>query len=173
MLDLEKVAERSAIDRSYDLRLALKTSRVRLCSQGITSGKSRPEIKIVEVEKIIEKHHHETSIDEDKLTALMRKIISEQNNSPVIAEQPKDNSGQILDAMAALQEQISNIKVTGIAGSEDDSISMSSIDPVKLAEMQAKAIDKMAGNIETGNKKQSKRVVLKNTNLNNLADELD
>ncbi|KKM23190.1 hypothetical protein LCGC14_1617740, partial [marine sediment metagenome] len=79
MLDLEKVAERTAVDRSYDLRLALSTKRLRLCSQGVVSKTSKPEVFVVE--KIIEKHHHHESgqqgLDEARLAALMKKIMLE------------------------------------------------------------------------------------------------
>lgn len=167
MLDLEKVARREAIDRSYDLRLALDTKRIRLCSQGIVSKTAKPEVRVIE--KVIEKHHHhETNtqtIDETRLAALMRKIMLE-NQAPAAAP---DASQQILEAMNALQAKIESM------GGDDSSsgIDMPSIDPEKLAELQAKAIAKLSENIEIGIKKPGKKVILKNTRLGDLANELD
>ena len=167
MLDLEKVAERTAIDRSYDLRLALNTKRLRLCSQGVVSKTSKPEVLIVE--KVIEKHHHhepeQQGLDEARLTALMKRMLLEHQAVPQAV--PADSSEQILQAMSALQAKIDAM------GGEDSSIDMPSIDPEKLAELQAKAIAKLSENIETGIKKPGKKVILKNTRLGDLANELD
>ncbi len=177
MLDLEKVADRDAIDRSYDLRTALGTKRLRLCSQGVVSSSPKPEVHVIE--KTIEKHHHhhteehhhKEEFDETRILAMMRAVMKEhqqpqQPQQPVVAGDNK----QVLDAVAALQQQIQSMG--GAEGSSNSDL-MPSIDPEKLAELTAKAVDKITNNIETGNKKQSKRVVLKNTNLSSLADELD
>ncbi len=168
MLDLEKVAERTAIDRSYDLRLALDTKRIRLCSQGVVSKTAKPEVRVIE--KIVEKHHHhETEIhtlDEARLAELMRKIILENQAAPQPAA--VDSSQQILQAMNALQS-----KIDSMGGDESSGLDMPSIDPEKLAELQAKAIAKLSENIETGIKKSGKKVILKNTHLGDLANELD
>lgn len=171
MLDLERVAERAAIDRSHDLRLALDTKRVRLCSDGVVSKTVKPEIQIVE--KIIEKHHHhevehhhheeKSGLDEARLIEMMKQVMQENQPAPA----PADSNKAVLDAMAALQQQIKSM------GGEDASDLMPSIDPVKLAELQAKAIDKMSKDMETGNKKTGRKVILKNTRLGDLADELD
>lgn len=169
MLDLEKVAERAAVDRSYDLRLALNTKRLRLCSQGVVSKTSKPEVLVVE--KIIEKHHHhhhgeQQGLDEARLAALMKKIIIENQAAPQPV--PVDSSEQILQAMSALQAKIDAMGDDGSSGTD-----MPSIDPEKLAELQAKAIDKISKNIETGIKKPGKKVILKNTHLGDLANELE
>lgn len=167
ILDLEKVAERTAVDRSYDLRLALSTKRLRLCSQGIVSKTSKPEVLIVE--KIIEKHHHYKSeqhgLDEVRLAALMKKIMLE--NQVASQPAPTDSGKQILQAMSALQA-----KIDAMGGEDSSGIGMPSIDPEKLAELQAKAINKLSENIETGIKKPGKKVILKNTRLGDLASEL-
>lgn len=164
ILDLEKVAERTAIDRSYDLRAALNTSRLRLCSQGVVSKTSKPEVHIVE--KLVEKHHHheQSSLDEGKIIELMKKVMME--HQPAV--QVPDSSQQILEAMNALKA-----KLDGIGGKGDDIQDMPTIDPEKLAELQAKAIDEMSKNIETGIRKPGKKVILKNTKLGDLASELD
>lgn len=169
MLDLEKVARREAIDRSYDLRLALDTKRIRLCSQGVVSKTAKPEVRVIE--KIIEKHHHhetETQIlDEARLAALMRKIMLEHQVAPAPAA-ATDASQQILEAMNALQA-----KIDSMGGNDSSSgTDMPSIDPEKLAELQANAIAKLSENIETGIKKPGKKVILKNTRLGDLANEL-
>lgn len=165
MLDLEKVAARSDIDRSYDLRFALDSHRLRCCSTGIVSRNSKPEIQVVE--KVIEKHevehhHHESSgIDEMRLMAMMKRVMAE--NKPAAG----DNQ-QVLDAVAALQKQLETMG--GESGSESEG---PSIAPELLADLQAKAVAKMSEDIETGNKKSGRKVILKNTRLGDLADELD
>lgn len=168
MLDLEKIAERTAVDRSYDLRLALSTKRLRLISQGVVSKTSKPEVLVVE--KVIEKHHHhetgQQSLDEVRLAALMKKIMLENQVAPQLA--PADSSKQILEAMSALQS-----KIDAMGGDDSSNADMPSIDPKKLAELQAKAIDKISQDIETGIKKPGKKVILKNTHMGDLASELD
>lgn len=164
MLDLEKVADRAKIDRSYDLRTALQTSRLRLCSQGVVSKATKPEVQVVE--KVVEKHHHHESqtLDEARLLALIQQAMQQSPRS-----RPQlDSSQQILEAMADLQR-----KIEAIGGEEVKNIDLPSIDPVKLAELQSKAIDKMSEDIETSNAKTGKRVILKNTKLDDLASELE
>lgn len=169
MLDLEKVAERTAIDRSGDLRTALSTKRIRLCSEGIVSKTTRPEVIVVE--KIIEKHHHHEpqvqTLDEARLVALMKKVMLE--NQPASQPAPTDSSEKILQAMNDLHAKIASMGGEG----SSDGVDMPSIDPVRLAELQAKAIDKISESIETGIKKSGKKVILKNTHLGDLANELD
>jgi len=129
------------------------------------------------IEKTVEKHHHhhteehhhdKETLNEARILALMRAVMKEHQPQTVVAA--GDNQ-QVLDAVAALQQQI---QLIGGEGKESvDSDLIPSIDPKKLAELTAKAVDKITNNIETGNTKQNKRVVLKNTNLSSLADELD
>ena len=162
MLDLEKVAEREKVDRSYDLRLALDTKRLRVCSDGVVST-----IKPKVVERVIEQHHYheqpQPAIDEARLAAMMRVIIKE--NQPV----PQQGSNEeVLNAMAAIQKQLEGIDAGDISRSD-----MPNIDPAIFAEMQGKAVAKLSENIETGNKKTGRKVILKNTRLGDLADELD
>lgn len=174
MLDLEKVAERTAIDRSYDLKLALDTSRLRLCSRGVISKTTKPEVQVVE--KVIEKHHHhhqeaqqQNQLDEARIEALLKKIILEnQTPAQTVVQQSPDSSQQLLDMMDSLKQ-----KIESMGGKDSSETDIPSIDPEKLAELQARAIDKMSKGIETGNKKPGKKVILKNTNLGNLASELD
>ena len=168
MLDLEKVSERSAIERSHDLRLALNTSKLRLCSQGVVTH-TKP------IEKIIEKHHYHNEtitntttpvgIDEDKLVEVVRKVM--QENKP----QSVDNT-QVLDAVTALQKQISSLNTGNSSVSDNNNQNDLSIDMEQLANMQSKAIEKIGLDIETGTKKTGKKIVLKNTQSTNLADEL-
>ena len=167
MLDLEKVSERSAIERSHDLRLALNTSKLRLCSQGVVTH-TKP------IEKIIEKHHYHNEtitntttpvgIDEDKLVEVVRKVM--QENKP----QSVDNT-QVLDAVTALQKQISSLN-TGSKSTLEETQNDLSIDIEQLANMQSKAIERIGLNIETGTKKTGKKIILKNMQSGNLADEL-
>ena len=96
----------------------------------------------------------------------MKKIMLENQALP--QQTAPDSSKQILEAMSVLQA-----KIESMGGDDNSSLDMPAIDPVRLAELQAKAIDKMSENIETGIKKPGKKVILKNTNLGDLANELD
>lgn len=154
MLDLERVADRPAIQRSHDLKTALNTSKLRLCSHGVIL-KSKPEIQVIE--RIIEKE----GIDEDKLREILQQIVSEKPQTTVV-----DPSQALLAALAALEK-----KISAIGGKEDEG-DMPTIDPALLAELQSKAISKISESIETGVKKPGKKVILKDTGLDDLADEL-
>ena len=166
MLDLEKVAHREDVSRSRDLRSALKSAMLRLMSNSVVKQKKEPEVKIVE--RIIEKHHTETTIDEARLEAIMRKILSEKSTPPTQIQEsiPTD---KILDAVAALQQKIDTLGT----GKEESLLDMPGIDPERLADLQSKVIEEMSKNIETGVRKTGKKVKLKDTNLSDLASELD
>lgn len=170
MLDLEKVAHREDVSRSRDLRNALKSARLRLMSNSVAKQPKVPEVRIIEriIEKQVEKHHTETIIDEGKLEAIMRKILSEQPKPPTqIQESVPVN--KILDAFAALQQKIDTFGTD----KKDSLLDMPNIDPERLADLQSKAIEQISKNIETGVRKTGKKVKLKDTNLSDLASELD
>jgi len=163
MLDLEKVAHREAIERSADLRAAKKSSRLRLIGNDVAS---KPKLKPAETsvinqitERIIEKPS-ENNLDEEKLEAIMRKILSEQ-----IQPSAAVNTDQILDAVIALKKQL--------ATTDKSSPDMPNIDPTQFADLQSKAVEKLSETIETGVKKTPKKVKLKNTKSSDLANELD
>ncbi len=165
ILDLEKIAHREAVDRSADLRTALKSSRLKLMSNSVLNKKPEKEIQIVE--RIIEKHIEKPSedgIDEEKLEAIMRRLLEEKIKQPVA---PQDNTSVILNAVAALKEQLAKM------GSEDGISDMPDIDPALFADLQSKAVEKISETIETGVKKTPKKVKLKNTRSTDLANELD
>ena len=180
MLDLEKVADRNRIDRSYDLRTALHTSRVRLMSHSAKRKKAPPP-PVVErvIEKVIEKHHHHETqhhheqvkgIDEAKLAEMMAKILQENQPAQVVqAPAPAADSDAVLKAMAALQEQIANM-----GGSEPGVGDMPDIDPEHWANLQSAAIEKLSQDVEAGNVKTGKKVILKSSKkLDDLASELE
>jgi len=165
MLDLEKVTDRSRIDRSYDLRSALHTSRLRLVSHSAVLKHIPQPIQEKVVERVIEKHHHEQVFDETKLAEIMVKILKE--NQPTI--QAPIDSGAVLKAVEALQKQISKI-----GASSDNNTDMPDIDLEHWADLQSKAIEKLSENVESGNIKSGKKVILKSSKkLDDLANELD
>ncbi len=173
MLDLEKLAERTDIDRSYDLRTALHTSRLKLLSHKVRKKAPVPVPAPVVVERVIEKHHHtetKNMMDEARLEEMMRKILSEQKQPEPAPAQP-DSSNAILSAVAALNQKIESLQTVGPA--ERDSIGEPIIDPVRLAELKALAIERISKEIKTTHVKSGKKVILKNTGLSNLADELE
>jgi len=155
MLDLEKVADRLRIDRSKDLRSALDTQKLRICSQGVLTKSVTPTVQT------IEHHHHAQNLDEVKLADLMRRVIQEQSLSV-----NNVTNVQLLQILEALQKKLDTIS-TG-----EDTTDVPTMAPEKLAELQGKVIDKMSDNIETGIRKSGKKVILKNTKLGDLAHEL-
>lgn len=167
MLDLEKVALREAIDRSGDLKFALSTAKLRLLNSGIIRENGLTSTQ----ERVIEKHHYiereKTDLTEAKMMAMMRKLIQEQKNT----SNSNNVDQQVLDAVTALKNQISSLNISGETTTKGG-IEMPSIDPVKLAELQSKAITKVSENLKTGNVKNKRKVILKNTKLDDLANEL-
>jgi hypothetical protein len=164
ILDLEKVASHDAVVRSYDLKLALSSGRLRLCNN---AEKKPPQPQIVE--KIVEHHHHhntqvapaEPSLDADKLLSMMEKLLRENNNSI---------NAHVAQAVNDLKDQIA---VTPRAVEQRTEVEDIGIDPQKLAELKSKAIDKMTDEMETNtNTKMSKKVSIK-ANMADLADELN
>ena len=167
ILDLEKVATHEAIIRSYDLKLALDSARLRLCNNSV---KKQPKI----VEKIVEHHHHHTehhttlapvaepAMDTDKLLSMMGKMLKENNNSI---------NAQVVQAVNDLKDQIAAAPRTSDSKNIDPEDV--GIDPQKLAELKSIAIDKMTDSMETNViNKTGKKLSIK-SNLNDLADELN
>lgn len=152
-LDLEKIAARPAIDHSHDLRTAIDSKRLRLCSP-VTIDKPKAE-KPIEVQPAIH------ILDEAKLTEVMRNLLKE-----IQPNQVQHSNKDVLDAVAALHKQLATNNPTEITSDYN-------IDPEQLAELQSAAIAKISEGIETSSKKSNKKVVLKNTGLGNLANELD
>ena len=173
LLDLEKVAKISAIQSSHDLRTALKSSVLKLVRQEVVriAPAPLPEVRIVEVEKVIEKHHHHHNpapapdnpgLDEAKILSIMRQVMNEGKKSD-----QTDDMKLVLSAMQSLQDKMSNIN----SGSDKLDNTMPDIDPKKFAEMQAKAIESIK--IETSNTEKLKKIVIKTEKkLGDLASEL-
>jgi hypothetical protein len=165
ILDLERVASRSAIDASLDLKHALKTKSVQLGRH--TTVHVKPSPQIIEREKIVERE-----IDEHKLANIIRNVVSEE-----IGKIPQPEKHQEIvkpfdfnDLFNQIRDQINSIK---IKQEPQKSLDTMGIKPEQFAEISQKSIDKITEDIETG-KSQKKKVVqiINKDKLEDLAGQL-
>lgn len=174
ILDLEKVATRESIDRSPDLKFALRTKRLQMGRHSVIHTKAyKPNVApthVIERETVIEKE-----LDEEKMAAVIRKVLAE-NEKPVAPVQPKENIKEEVEkaVKSGMGELISSIReqLNNVQASPSQKQSPFPIDPAKFAEISQKSIDKVAKEIETGDTKKPKKIQFINKDLKGLADEL-
>ena len=170
VLDLEKVVSRSAIDSSRDLKNALHYKWLQLGKHSIirTRAKSPPP-QIVERRTI---QRIEKEIDEDKLAALIRRVIQEEsqgNKAPDIGEDLKGMvQGSIDTLISSIQDKLGSIQHQ----KEGEEVEEVVIDPAKFAEISQRAIEKISEDIETSGPKKPKKINIRNKNIQDLAGEL-
>ncbi len=178
-LDLESVSGRDKVDRSFDLRQALSTKRLRIVKQTVRKKpKSRDHhhhytTKVIE--KIVEIPSapvpQAPTLDEEKIALLIKGLLDKQKSTQ--AAQDPEQLDQIADMIGSLKSQIDSLKLNQGA-SEDDSFLDPSIDGEKIAAIQREAVDKMFKEIETESTRKPRKVAIVNRkNLSDLADELD
>lgn len=153
ILDLERVAQRSDIENSNDLRRSLENGpnrSLQFVKQTVVRLPDRASPRV------------EDKLDENRLKEMIEKTIKDQLES-----MPQNNLEDVIaramtKAMGALQGK------TTVTSEPIET----EIDPEKLAEMQQRAIEKMSGEITT-TIRQGKRIKLQETkDLKNLANEL-
>jgi len=168
ILDLEKIAHRDQIERSYDLKVALTKKYLRLIKHSVITVHQVPKQKNPTPEII----HHVEKFDDEKLLSLIKETISEE-----IQKQKSEDIGSTLkhaissgvkDLQESIRNQINNIKISPDSHVETEVI----IDPEKLAELQQKPISKITESIETSGSSKGKKINVINSNVKNLADEL-
>lgn len=170
ILDLEKVAHRDIIDRSYNLRHALDNGQLRLVKYSVVKTHAQQtevseKIRIVETDKL----------DDNRLRDLIRQTITEEigktHTNDVEGTIKRVISSSVMDLRDSIRDQINTLTVPGRIidkTSEEEQF----IDPAKLAEMQQKSIKKMTEEIETGGKQEGKKINIKNSNIRDLASDL-
>lgn len=173
ILDLEKVAHRDAIDRSYNLRQAIDSNQLRLVKYSVVKTHAHPNQDVSDRIRIIEKD----KLDDNRLIDLIRQTITEEMGRN---QRPTENvegaikrviSSSVMDLKDAIRDQINNLSVPGGVVNKTPEEEQF-IDPAKLAEMQQKSIKKMTEEIETGGKQESKKIKITNSNIRDLASEL-
>jgi len=157
MLDLEKVATRSNIEGSPDLRSALSASLLR-----VLSNTNRPEKKTVE--RIVER---ESALDEQKLTAIIRQAMRDGTLNTSSQQTDKEDMKKIMDVLYNVTSKLNNINKT------DEKIEESVISGEDLANLQFKAMQKITDDIESSKTYRSaKKIKIDNKSVMDLADEL-
>jgi len=173
VLDLEKVAPRSVLDDSRDLKNALGSKRLQLGRHSIIRTRAQPPPPPV---KIIEKHIEKTitkDLDEERLAALIKKVMQENSQPQVEVQVPaqpdmSEIKNVLRDMMSDITDKLDNIKVTASA----DDIDKLPIDPAQFAEISQKSVEKISAGIETGGIKKTKKINLRNQDIHDLAGEL-
>lgn len=179
ILDLERVAHRDHIDRSHNLRQAIQSRQLRLVKHSVVKSNkvvtAEPSVKVVEVEKRVEKTIERDKLDDDRLKDLIRQTIAEeiskgQQPAGDIAATVRDAVGSSVDALRdSIRDQLNNIQIAGPGQPEKEE---QFIDPSKLAELQAKSINKITDDIETGGDQSGRKIKIKNSNVHDIANEL-
>ena len=177
ILDLEQIAHRDIIERSRDLKQAIKTNRLRLVKHSVV--KTRKVAKqpvpptIIEktvVEKTIEKH----KLDEERLRNLIRDTVADEiqkGNREDIGETVRRAVGSgVKDLQDAIRNQLNNIHI--VSPGEHQQSDEVNIDPEKLAELQQKSIERISDGIETSGPSKTRKVRITNSNVRDLANEL-
>jgi len=179
ILDLERVADRPMIDKSRDLRDALKTKRLHLGRHSVVRAKveAHQPVKIIEhtdhvTERIIERE--KDGLSEAKVLELMRQVMSEQeapkeSESPdiqkIVSKAISEGVGQLSDS---IREKLDSIKVAAPEGKIEEL----PIDPKQFADISQRSIEKISKDIEGNITKKGKKVSIINKNIDNIADEL-
>ncbi len=172
IIDLERVSPRESIDRSPDLRAALKMNRLRLVKHTVVrsnSGVSPSEPKVIE--KTIERTIEKQTLDEDRLKVLISEAVAESRTSPDLDIENKvaQAMGNSVDKLVdRLRDQL-NI---GILNEEGKKLIETPIDPARLAEIQQKSIKKITDNIEVGGSKPKRINITNRKSVTDLADEI-
>lgn len=181
LLDLERVATRTAVENSKDLQAALRAKILHLGRHSVIRTKESPAatetIHTKSTVKVVEK---ERDLDERKLADMIRQVIKE--TTPKIPEpvQPKDINVQdkvkeavkegVDGLLSSIRDQINNIQpiIQTQPQTQEDEME---IDPEKFAEISQNAVKKISQEIETGRTKLGKKYKI-NKNLRDLADDL-
>jgi hypothetical protein len=172
ILDLERVASIVEIERSYDLRHALKTNRLQLLKHNITrQDKPRSvDVQVIEVEKIVERE----TLNEARLVELIKKAVAETTTqqkqpAPPASIDISKQAGQFNDILNDLRNKIANFQP-----GPDSQILEPIIDPKKLAEITNKSVDKISEEIESNTLRKSRKIkITPSKPLDDLAGELD
>lgn len=172
LLNLERVAERSAIDNSRDLKRALAERQLALTRHSIIETNQVPD-------REVKRNIHE-GLSEEQLSRLIRKAVSEElgerksakeepthqpNIEETIQKAIVSNMGGLIDS---IRQEINSVHVDPKKKEE------MSIDPEKFAEMSQKSIDKISNEIQTGGQKKGKSVkIINKKSASDLANELE
>lgn len=159
VVDLEKIANKSDINNSRNLKDAISMKKL-LIPKFIEINSDNT------TKKATKKKEHK--LDEEKIYSLIKKALSEQQ-----IQQPNNNISETLEKAVAksmtglidsIRSQINNVNVNDQPIPE--------ISHEKLAEITQQSIQKITENIETNNGQKAKKINVVNKNIANLADEI-
>lgn len=169
VLDLERVADRFSIDRSYDLQVAMQNKLLRLVKHTVIRTnrpvEAPPPVETRVIERTIEKQVN--NFDEQKLAAIVRQVMNEQKPAQPQPDDMADTKNDLKSLLESIRSQLNSVHPVR------SDINEPGIDPSRLADLQQKSIEKMSQEIETGGQREVKKIKITNTNLKNLAGELD
>lgn len=167
IIDLEKIAYRDAIDRSRDLRHALKTGRLQLGRHSVVRTREISDDFLNHARQV--EINQTSSIDEEKLARIVRQVVSEEMSKGSTKQTPSDNN-DLEDIKNSVGDLLSQIRDR--INSPEKSEERMNIDPEKFAEWSQKSVEKISEEIQTGGSNKHKKVQIINENLRDLADEL-
>ena len=171
VINLEMIADRSAIEKSHDLYNAMRSKRLQLGKHTVIRVDAPNPIK----EYIKIPVATPNPLDEQKLASLIKSVIKEEmrpsNSDEMKADIQKTVAESIDSLHRSIREQINSIKISEkiseIASKELN------IDPEKLAEISQRSIEKISDEITSSEDKQlGKKHKLNAGNLKKLADEI-
>jgi hypothetical protein len=167
IIDLEKIADRDAIERSRDLRHALKIGKLQLGRHSMVRTRVIPEVQVVE-------RVQQQGVDENKLAEIVRQVVSEEMRRDRKPQTQPDIEGTVSKAVSnsvsSLMDEIRN-RINAPTDRRREE-ALTNIDPKKFAELSQQSVDKISEEIETSGPTKSKKVQIINKNLKDLADEL-
>lgn len=167
ILDLEKVAHREDIERSRDLKHALKTNKLQLGRHSV--------VRTVHIHDNTQPK--DQGIDESRLASLIRQVVSEemgkerQTNQVSQQNSNVDDMKKVHDSVNELLMQIRD-RINEPQSSPKAEADETHLDPEKIAELSQRSVQQISSGIETGGSQKKKKVQIINDNLKNLADEL-
>jgi hypothetical protein len=175
ILDLERVADRSAIDGSRDLKKAIADRRLALTRHSIIQVDKpvpKPAPQVIERTTV-------QKVDEEQLAKLIKQTIAEElRNQPPQSQPQADIEDTIQKAIvsnmgglvSSIRDQINNIRIE----KPDKEVEELPIDPKQFAEISQKSVQKISDEIETGGQNKAKQIRISNKkSASDLANELD
>lgn len=163
ILDLEKVVSRSDIDRSFCLRTALERKTLQCVKRTAIPVDPIPPATVQVVEK---------SFDEDRMKDLIREVMDEKRDTPDVENSVKRAVNQSMDSLIeSIRDQIYGA-MSGNQGQKK--LEETGVDPVRLAELQQAAINKISAEIDDERVKKGKKIRIVNSkqNVEDIAGEL-
>lgn len=167
IMDLDEVATRDAIDRSQDLKIALRSKKLALSRHSVihTEAAPVPSQPAPAPEK---------SFDEQQLVKLVKNAVAEelqghQKKDPDLTETVRNAvASSVGGLLSSIRDQINSVNAA-----PPGEINQPVVAPEKLAEISQETVKKISEGIETGGPTKSKKInIINKRDVSDLADEL-